>query len=281
MRIEETKHAATPPQEPPAGGPGPEQEPDPALAAHVDAALRALPQFAPARDFQVRVLAQLRIRKFAWTRFRAWLTGSSCAVPDPFGALLEGSLSRRQARALAAFVAVDPGAGAAVADRMRLAERLGHVPSLGPRLGFADRVMARVPVAPLPFRRRALARARAQAAKLLPGRKERLAAACGLALGPVALFGIAVAVLSDPLVAVANVAGFAWTKVGALAPGLAGASVGALEDVAAGGGIGVAAPVVVTGLVVFAGLAVLSGWILYRNLVKAVAMEQQHTHVPV
>lgn len=281
MRIEETEHAGAPSQELAVSVSNPEQEPDPALAAHVDAALRALPQFGPAPDFQVRVLAQLRIRKFAWTRLRAWLTGSSCAVPDPFGALLEGGLSRRQARALAAFVAVDPGAEAALADRLQLAERLGRVPSLGPRLGFADRVMARVPVAPLSFRRRALARVRAQVAKLLPGRKGRLAAVCGVAFGPVVAFGLAAAALSDPLAAVANQAGFAWAKVGALVPGLAGASVGVLEDVAASGGIGAAAPVVATGLVVFVGLAVLSGWILYRNLVKAVALEQQNAHVPV
>ena len=282
MRTEETEKAGTPSQEPRVGVASPEQEADPALAAHVDAVLRALPHFAPAPDFQVRVLAQLRIRKFAWTRLRAWLTGTGCTVPDPFGALLEGGLSRRQARALAAFVAVDPEASAAVADRKRLTERLGHVPSLGPRLGFADRVMARVPATPLPLRRRALARARAQAAKLLPGRKERLAAACGVAFGPVAAFGVAFAVLSDPLAAVANVAGFAWAKVGTVVPGLAGASAGALEDAAAGsGGLVAAAPVVVAGLAAFAVLAALSGWILYRNLVKVVALEQQHAQVPV
>ena len=103
MRSRDTKHVGASSQVPA----------DEALAARVDIALRALPQLAPAPDFQVRVLAQLRIRKFAWVRLRAWLTGSSCGVPDPFGALLEGGISRRQARALAAFVAVDPEAAAA------------------------------------------------------------------------------------------------------------------------------------------------------------------------
>lgn len=281
MRSRDTKHAGLP-SGAPADAPEREQEPDESLAARVDGALRALPQLSPAPDFQVRVLAQLRIRKFAWVRLRAWLTGSSCGVPDAFGALLEGGISRRQARALAAFVAVDPEAGAAVADRKRLAERIARVPSLGPRLGFADRVMARVPVAPFPFRHRALARARAQAAKLLPGRKERLAAVFGLAFGPAVALGAVFAVLSDPLATVANVGGFAWTRLATSLPQLAGASAGALEGAGAGGIVpAVATPVVVGGLLVLAALAVLSGWILYRNLVKVVAVEQQHAQVPV
>lgn len=281
MRSQDNKHLG-PPSGELADAPHREQEPDEALAARVDVLLRALPQLAPAPDFQVRVLAQLRIRKFVWVRFRAWLTGSSRGVPDPFGALLEGGMSRRQARALAAFVAVDPEAGAAVAEHKRLAERIARVPSLGPRLGFADRVMARVPVAPLPFRHRALARARAQAAKLLPGRRERLAAVFGLAFGPAAAFVGAFAVLSDPLATVANVGGFAWTRVATSLPQLAGASAGALQGTGAGGIVSVvAAPVVVAGLVVLAALTALSGWILYRNLVKVVTAEHQHAQVPV
>lgn len=281
MHSRDTEHVGLPSQAS-ADAPGREQEPDEELAARVDVALRTLPQLAPAPDFQVRVLAQLRIQKFAWVRLRAWLTGSSCGVPDPFGALLEGGISRRQARALAAFVAVDPEAAAAVADRKRLAERIARVPSLGPRLGFPDRVMARVPVTPLPFRHRALARARAQAAKLLPGRRERLAAVFGLAFGPAAAFGVGFAVLSDPLATVANVGGFAWAWLGTFLPQLAGASAGALEGAGAGGLVpAVAAPVVVAGLLVLAALAVLSSWILYRNFVKVVAVEHQDVQVPV
>lgn len=272
MRTQETEQPGPPPQESPVGAPGHDPEREGALAARVDALLRPLPRLAPASDFQARILARLRIRQSAWARLYGQLTGSRYDIPDAFDALLEGELSRRQVRALAAFVAADPEAGAALADRKRLAERLARVPSLGPRLGFADRVMARVSAAQSPLRRRILARLRMRAAQLLPGRRERLAAVFGVAFGPAAAFGAAYAVLSDPLATVAGTAGFAWAKVGTVLPPFAQFTVGGAEDIVAAA----TAPVVAAGLMAFAAISVLSGWILYRNLVKVVAPEQRH-----
>ena len=272
VRTQDTEQPGPPPQEPPVGAKGHDPQREEALATRVDALVRALPRLAPASDFQARVLAHMRIRNLAWMRLHGQPTGSRRSILDPFDALLEGELSRRQARALAAFVAVDPEAGVALAERRRLAERLARVPSLGPRLGFADRVMARVSVAPPSLRRRLLARVRARATTLLPGRKERLAAVFGAAFGPAAAFGAAYAVLSDPLATVAGTAGFALAKVGTVLPPVARAAAGGAEGIVATA----AAPVVAIGLTAFAVLAVLSGWILYRNLVKVVAPEQRH-----
>ena len=266
---------------------------DPRLAAEVRvfrsliAALGRLAAFAPSADFKVRVLAALRARRPGWTRAWQWITGTGHpAVRNVFSELLEEGLPPRQARALAAFVARDREAAMALASWRRLHRHLGRLPVLAPRDGFAERVMARLGTVPVPAR--AHTGAWRRVLMLWPERRQRLAAAAGMAFAPTALVAsfvyILAGIFSDPLVTPASAAGFLWKKgvsaVSALADGLFGGwSPGAATGIGSTELLGGVLPVALLCLLVLGGLSLVSGRILYRIFINQSGMARRHVPV--
>jgi len=282
---------------------------DRALAAEVAAwrvllgALDEVAAFAPSPDFRVRVLASLNARRSRWERLRDRLRGESSAhAPNVFAALLDEGLTVRRARALAAFVARDPEAAAALASWRRLHRELDTLPAFAPSEGFANRAMARVRV---PEPRRAIrpgvassgaglagppptarhwALARSWIGHRWPSPRDRLAATSGLAAGPVAALFVTLHMLSgNPLLTPANVASFLETRIGATVSRLADALWGSpsahpaagfvagILDGPAPGGLAL-----VAGLAAFGALTLVSAWILYANVIKASPSENRH-----
>ena len=255
------------------------------------ATLDELAAFAPSPDFRARVLAALQTRKSWRLRLRGWLGGDyRPAARNVFAALLDEGLSARQARTLAAFVARDPEAATALASWRSLYEQLDGLSGFAPARGFADRVMFRLDAAPAPAAPWAVLAGGIR--RLWPRRRERLAAATGIAFGPVV--GVAGTVAgttymlfsNNPLVTASNVASFVWTKCAAALAGLAqGLFGGATTSPAAGSVVGLldnlaqSAPAMAAGLLLFGGLTLVSTWILYKNVVKVSGMERRYVPV--
>ena len=265
---------------------------DPGLAAEVQAfrslmtTLDELADFSPSPDFKARVIASLRTRASARARLWSWLASSVYpTVPNVFAALLDEGLSVRQARTLSAFVARDPDAAAALASWKHLYEQLDGLPAFVPADGFGERVMARVAASRAPVRSRAPLASRIRG--WLPRRRERLAAASGIAFGPTAAFAVtAYMVFSNPLVTASNVASFAWGKGTAALSGLGQALFGSAATSPATGrvfglldGVAAPAPSVAAVLLLLGGLTLVSAWILYKNVVKVSALEGRHAPV--
>ena len=245
-------------------------------------ALRALEAYAPSPDFQVRVMAVLSAEPSLLERSIGWLLGRNPArerETNPFVAAHEGQLARRHARALAAYVAKDPDARAAAGAWSSLLERLDGLPRLAPSHGFADGVMARLEATGVQMRKPSLA-ARL-AARLWPGRRERLAALGGVAVGPTAVVGAtAYMILSNPLATPTNLLSFVWAKATALVSAVGEAAIGNAFETGAVGtawslleGLASSGPVLAAAALSFGALTVLSSWILYRNVIKVTPME--------
>ncbi len=251
------------------------------------ARLGALDAHRPRRGFAVRVLASCHVQPRGWARARAWLATSGSLALDPFAAAAEGALAPRQARALAAFVARDPEAAAAMASSRRLIEGLGRLPGFAPQDGFAERVVARLRPAPRPARslEGALAWIRKWA---WPREGRRLAFVSGAATGPVAVVAVAAyLVLSKPMVTLPNLAAFAWTKASGAVSGVAEAVFGALarspvvrEAYGMLDGVSAASfSAAALGLCVAGGLGMLSAWVLYKNVAGATEMDGKYASV--
>lgn len=250
------------------------------------AALGRLAAFAPSADFKARVLAALRARSPAWVRAWHWIAGAGHpAVRNVFIELLEEGLPPRQARALAAFVARDREAAAALASWRRLHRQLGRLPVLAPGDGFGERVMARIGAVPAPASARKEKWRRVLT--LWPERRHRLAAALGMAFAPTALVAslgyVLVGIFRDPLVTPGRAAGFIWEKgvaaLAALSDGLLGGwSPGAATAVGSGDALAAVVPLALLALLVFGGLSLISGRILYRIFTNHSGMDR---HVPV
>lgn len=265
---------------------------DPRLARDVRvfrsllAALGRLAAFAPSADFKVRVLAALRTHRPGWARAWQWIAGAGRpSVGNVFSELLEEGLPPRQARALAAFVARDREAAAALTSWKRLHRQLGRLPVLAPPDGFQGRVMARIEAMPAPSRARR--RAWRRVLVLWPERRQRLAAALGMAFAPTALVAslgyVLAGIFANPLVTPQRAAGFIWEKgvaaVSALADGLLGGwSPGAASAVGSGS-LGVILPAALGGLLVFGVLSLISGRILYGIFVNNSGMGRRHVPV--
>ncbi|MDH3222785.1 MAG: hypothetical protein OEO23_03645 [Gemmatimonadota bacterium] len=248
-------------------------------------AVHALEDFAPSPDFKVRVMAVLSAEPSVWQRGRDWLLGwgrSHHPAMNPFVAAHEGQLSPRQSRALAAYVSQQPEARAAARAWAALLGHLDAVPRLAPGAGFSDRVMAQLQVRGVELRQPSLVDR--LVARLWPGRRERLAAISGVAVGPTAVVGAtAYMILSNPLVTPANLLAFLWAKGSAFAGSLTEAAVGVVGDTLEGGAVGwawslfegfaLSGPLLAAGLVAFGALTALSSWILYRNVIKVTPME--------
>lgn len=288
---------------------------DPAQAREVEshralvATLDEMATYVPSSDFRVRVLAFLNTPESWWTRLRRRLVGTPPPMSNVFAAFLDEGLAPRQARALAAFVARDPEAAAALAGWERLFGELGTLPGFDPSEGFADRVMARVGVR----RQHQVARpevARAGGRRLAdivglpaagrywevatawidarwPTPRDRFAVTSGMAVGPVAVFFVTLHMLSgNPLLTTSNVASFLRTRVGGAASQLADAVSGnSTANYALGRVSGLldtwtlSGPTLAAGLILFGALTLLSAWILYRNVVKLSRSENRYVSV--
>ncbi|NNF29044.1 MAG: hypothetical protein HKN73_17605 [Gemmatimonadetes bacterium] len=245
-------------------------------------ALRTLEAHSPSPDFKVRVMAVLSARPSFLERSLGWLWGRGPRrqwEANPFVAAHEGRLARSHARALAAYMAKHPEAQAAAGAWRALQERLDGLPRLAPSDGFAERVMARLEATGVEMRKPSLA-ARV-ATRLWPGRKERLAALGGMAVGPTAVVGAtAYMVLSNPLATPTNLLSFVWAKAVAMVSALGDAAVGSAFETGAVTtawslleGMALSGPVLAAAALSFGVLTVLSSWILYRNVIKVTPME--------
>jgi len=237
--------------------------------------LRTMRPLRPAKGFATRVAAAWLLQtEGAGAGSR--LFGRRPVARDPFGALADGALARRQTRALLAFAARDGEAAEALASSGRLLQRLAGLPGFRPSEGFSDRVASQAAssLRPAPAEESALARLRAVC---WPRRGRRLAFASGLATGPAAaLAATAYLVLSRPLATPSNVLAFAWAKTSAAASGLVDSVVataagsplarGAYEAL---NGLGAWASAAAAGGVAVVALGLLSAWVLYKNIVTA------------
>lgn len=245
-------------------------------------ALRALEAYAPSADFKVRVMAVLSDEPSILERSLGWLWGKGTARhrdANPFVAAHEGRLAPRHHRALAAYVAKHPEAQAAASAWSSLLERLDGLPRMAPSHGFADGVMARLEATGIEVRKPSLAARLAQ--RLWPGRRERLAALGGMAVGPTAVVGAtAYMILSNPLVTPTNLLSFVWAKSVALVSALGDAAVGRAFETGTVGtvwsvleGLALSGPVLAAAALAFGVLTALSSWVLYRNVIKVTPME--------
>ncbi|MGI9626534.1 MAG: anti-sigma factor family protein [Longimicrobiales bacterium] len=249
--------------------------------------LSAAGRFEPAADFRHRVLAQLAAPVPAWVRLGNWFLGGAPRLRtlNPLTARLDGArLTRRQSKALAAFLAADPDAKTQVSEWKTLFEELAQLPAFQPPEGFQDQVMAKIRaetvVKPAPVGLRLMNGLRG----LWPRRRERLAALSGALFGPTAVVaGTAYLTLSNPLVTPSNLLSYLWAKGSTFVNALTGASFGsALETGPLAAVVGVLSspaltgPVVALGLVAFGALTLVSGWILYTNLVKATPTDRSY-----
>ena len=260
---------------------------DPSLEAELRScraifrALDAIEPLAPSADFGASVLISVRTRWTLGQRFRSWLAGGSdVATPSVFDAMLDGRLPAKQAEVLEALAARDSEVAGVLAGWRRLHRELGRLPELAPAAGFADRVMARVPLS-------AVERSPGRLATLLgglwPAGRKRLAAVSGIAVGPTAVVaGIAYMLFTNnPLVTASNLGGFLWNKV---SDSVAVASQGIMDSatnmLAAMGAGGVpwtfSLPIVLISASLFAGLTLASVWILYRNVPNTSGLEPRH-----
>lgn len=287
----------------------------PALAREVEshrallATLDEMAAYAPSSDFRVRVLAFLNTPESWWVRLRRKLVGTPPPMSNVFAAFLDEGLTARQARALAAFVARDREAAAALAGWERLFGKLGTLPGFEPSEGFADRVMARLSVqaqqqgarpevaragsrrlasiAGLPAVARYWELATAWIDARWPTPRDRFAVTSGMAVGPVAVFFVTFHMLSgNPLLTTSNVASFLRTRVGGAASQLADAVSGNPTATYAMGRVSglldtwtLSGPTLAAGLILFGALTLLSAWILYRNVVKLSRSENRYVSV--
>lgn len=235
--------------------------------------LQTMRRQRPAKGFATRVVAA-RILEAEGGGPRRF--GRRLAWRDPFGALADGTLPRRQARALLAFAARDAEAAAALDSSRRLLQGLAELPGFRPSEGFANRVASQAASSLRPVQAEESALTRLRAA-CWPRRGRRLAFASGLAAGPATVVAAtAWLVLSRPLTTLPNVLGFAWTKASAAAAGLADSisttvAGSALARDAYGivNGAGAWAPAAAAGAVALLALGMLSTWVLYKNIVTA------------
>ena len=253
------------------------------------AALDRLAAFAPSADFKARVLASLRARRSAWAQAKQWIIGTGPrAVPNVFSALIEEGLSPRQAQSLAAFVARDREARAALASWKRLHEHLGRLPAFAPQPGFEDRVMARLK--PLPVAARAKSVAPRRMLALWPQRRQRVAAALGMAFAPTALVAsfayTLISIFSNPLVTPVDAARFVWKRsasaLSAVADALFGgwlSSFGAANGLGLGEALIALLPLALLGFLVLSGLSLISGRILYKNFFNHSGLDRHHAPV--
>lgn len=273
------------------------------------ATLDEMAAYVPSGDFRVRVLAWLNTPESWWARLWRRLAGTPETMSNVFAAFLDEGLTARQARALTAFVARDAEAAAAMANWKRLFGELESLPGFAPSEGFAERVMVRLRVLEQQRAERPeTAGAGSRWARALPSLpspsgygklvtawvaarwptpRDRFAVTSGMAVGPVAVFLVALHMLSsNPLLTTSNVASFLRIRAGGAVSQLADAVTGNTTANLAIGRVsgfletwGANGTTFVAGLVLFGVLTFLSAWILYRNVVKVSRSENRYVSV--
>lgn len=245
--------------------------------------LRELPDFSPSEDFRPAVLAALRIYPSAATSLGRWLVGN--AAPPPKGVLAqlaEGSLSKRDAKILAAFVRENPDARVSLSRWEQLHAQLDALPALNPSPDFAGRVMARVRLEPakVGLSRRLAGRL----ARIWPERRQKLAVASGVAFGPTAVLGtLAYMVFSNPLTTPSALVSYLWSKSSGQISGSLSTLFSTLLDsgavrslYSALGGMSLSGANVGALLGLFGVTTLAAAWVLYRNLFRLPSTDQQH-----
>ncbi len=268
---------------------------DPALAEDLEvcrelfAKLDGLRTLPPSDDFRARVLAAVHTPVPWYSRLRNLLGVVDPGVrANPYAALLDGSLPARQAKSLAALCARDPDASEAQEGWRNLFVQLGSLNHLAPAAGFADRVMARVPVQPSapPLWERVTFRL----LRAWPRHRHRWAAACGVAFGPVAsIVGTAYVLASalwlggNPMATASNSAVYLWAASTEMLGSLARAGWSAAATTPATGGVievvqtAVASgPALAAAVLAFTVLAPLSAWVLYRQVLRTPPLERRY-----
>ncbi len=236
-------------------------------------ALQAIESVDSPPDLEISVIASLRTRPGPLRRLWGWLSGSALGpAPSVFDAVLDGQIGTRQARELEAFVARDPDAARVLAGWRRLGQALARLPGFDPADGFEARVMTRLRTTeaverpPVPALRRLL--------DFVVGRDQRLAAASGVAFGPLAaVVGVAYMLFaSNPLVTLSDLGTFlvasgrdAFLRIVQLVmdTGAALAPVPRIEGISGA----VSTWTLVTMVLLLGGLILASAWILYRHVI--------------
>ncbi len=269
---------------------------DPVLAAELRcfrslfAAMKSMDPVVPPADLEVGVIASLHARPSALRRLWTWLSNGSAHGPasGALDAMLDGRLTARQARALAALAARDAEAARILTGWHRLGRALSRLPEFAPADGFAEGVMARVPL-----RETGRLRAGTLGASEVFGRgAEQLAAASGIAFGPAAaVAGIAYMLFSNnPLVTLSNLGSFLWNRVQGAFLGVSQGLIDAGARIPAAQGAGaafrgvVSDPAFLTGILLLAALTSSCAWILYRNIANTAVVNttvSEHRHAPV
>ncbi|MEM7415383.1 MAG: zf-HC2 domain-containing protein [Gemmatimonadota bacterium] len=185
--------------------------------------LDALPRLAPSQGFAEQVMAHVdTTASQPWAvRLRERLAGlvrgdsSVCAPADILQDFVDGALPSRKLARVRAHVGSCTSCAAEVHAWRQLHVHLHRLESPAPANGFAERVMAAYRIeqmmaaaAPVPLRSKAAVAVR----RTLGRPREALAALSGIAVTPMAIFGVAAwAVFSHPSVTLGSLLSFvAW-----------------------------------------------------------------------
>ncbi len=270
---------------------------DPVLAAELRcfrslfAAMKSMDPVVPPADLEVSVIASLHTRPSALRRLWTWLSNGSAHGPasGAFDAMLDGRLTTRQARALAALAARDAEAARILTGWHRLGRALSRLPEFAPADGFAERVMARACRSRRPD---GYELAPVAASEVWWRGADQLAAASGIAFGPAAaVAGIAYMLFANnPLVTLSNLGSFLWNRLQGAFLGVSQGLIDAGARIPAAQGAGaafrgmVSDPAFLTGILLMAALTSSCAWILYRNIANTAVVNttvSEHRHAPV
>ena len=259
--------------------------------------LDGLPSYAPATGFRERVLARVdtsahlplaaRLRKRV-----AGLVRGSTTAHLPEGLLqdfVDGELTPRAVARVRAHLGSCASCAAEVHAWRQLHVQLRDLESPAPREGFGERVMAAYRIeqmvqaaAPVPLRSRFAVAVR----RTLSRPKETMAALSGVAVTPLAIFGVAVwAVFSHPTLTMGSLLSFlAWqisdvaTMAGAAVAGTFSRAVTAIAGPTAVEALSTS-PLLLGGAVVaYMIVSVLALRVLYKNLIAQRPADGRYAH---
>jgi anti-sigma factor RsiW len=262
------------------------------------AGLESLPVFAPSEAFADQVMARVEFEPSpGWlTRLQGMFGGGRRAVaevsshlsPDRLQDLVEGVLPAPQLARVESHLAACGECRAEAEAWTALMEGLGSLPELAPAEGFADRVMARVQVAPVAVAEPGvLARVPDLVRRLVPATRRGWAAVSVAAMAPTAVLAAALGYLfTRPQVTPLGLLQFSWWKLNELASAGFTSLAEAARVAASGAGVmdlasgALAYPGLVAGLgLAFSVTTVMALWVVYRNVLMNPVSYRNYAHV--
>lgn len=257
--------------------------------------LDELPLLEPSVDFSSRVLEHVPVRRSALARLRdrvRSLVGRRRESRHPAPGLLqeyaEGILSGRKLRGLEGHLAACTSCRSEAEEWGAVMSSLSALPQLDPGPAFADAVLARVELAPVPARRKRLSWDRALGAldRLVPTNPRGWGIAGGVAAAPVAAFVALVGyVATHPVLSLTDLAIFAWWQVSEAASFASAWATGILLEQQLTAQIwaltqsAIQAPGWTAGALVAGWIAsAAAGWVLYRNVIAPPDTAGRHVH---